>query len=501
MKIIWALILACFHLVLSAQSDHSIYDKLDRFLNTYVSEGFVKYQEISGDPLFIEISSFFANKSIDQFAEPDKKALAINAYNVAVLQAVMNIYPTTSVQKEFGFFDQEKRQILGQKITLNEFEKTYLLDQYNDPRLHFVLVCAAISCPPLIAEAYRPNQLDQQLDRQTRLALNDPEFIKVTEMGVGLSQIFSWYKDDFGSSNENILSYINQYRDEEVSTALPLSHYGYNWQLNDQEGIITANSARYIVSAAIPQGTYEVKVFNNLYSQRTVANGELSDRSTFFTTSISAIHGFTNRFNAGVEIRYRRVLNEALPSSAFEVFQSGHGGTVFRQGITALGPRIRFAPIPKWQNFSIQSTLSFPIGKNLAGTSEQPYIDWNGISFNTQLFNDKAIGNHFSLFTELDFFIEDLGPVSANHANRFSTPVTAIISYFPNTKTTIYGLSGFSPFWQSTFDYFVQAGIGTKYQFTPNFELEFLYTKFSNKFLTQSGGKAETINFGIRSNF
>ena len=183
------------------------------------------------------------------------------------------------------------------------------------------------------------------------------------------------------------------------------------------------------------------------------------------------------------------------------MFQGGHDPASFRQGVTAIGPRVRFAPIPEWRNFSVQSTLSFPVGKNLAGTSNSPYIDWNGISFLTQLFNDKTLGSNFSLFTELDFFIEDIGPSSGNHANRFSTPVTAIISYFPNQKTTLYALGGFSPFWQSTFDYFMQGGFGGKYQFTPNFEIELLYTGFTNKFLNETGGKAATYNIGIRSNF
>ena len=94
--------------------------------------------------------------------------------------------------------------------------------------------------------------------------------------------------------------------------------------------------------------------------------------------------------------------------------------------------------------------------------------------------------------------IEDSG--GETHANRVSTPATVIFSFFPNPKTTLYALGGFSPFYQAEFDYFAQGGFGAKYQINSNFELELLYTAFTNKFLSNTGGKARTYNFGVRYN-
>ncbi|MFK7934541.1 MAG: hypothetical protein AB8G22_13610, partial [Saprospiraceae bacterium] len=67
-------------------------------------------------------------------------------------------------------------------------------------------------------------------------------------------------------------------------------------------------------------------------------------------------------------------------------------------------------------------------------------------------------------------------------------------------KTTLYALGGFSPYWQSDFDYFAQAGLGAKYQFTPNVEIELLYTAFTNEFLQSINGDAATYNLGFRFN-
>jgi len=247
------------------------------------------------------------------------------------------------------------------------------------------------------------------------------------------------------------------------------------------------NASRYVVSSTIPEGSIEVKIFNNLYTQRTGSRENLTDRATFFTTAMSFLYGLNSRFNVGISSRYRRVKNDILPSSALGVFTPIESGSA-RQGITAIGPQIRYAPVEAWGNFSIQSEFVFAVGKDLAGSATQPYIDWTGASWNTRLFNDLSIGSNFSLFTELSFFLEDIGNSSKGHVNRFSTPATLILSYSLNRKTIFYALGGFSPYWQEDFNYFVQGGVGAKYQFTPKFEVELLVTDFSNSFLNDTGG-------------
>ena len=54
---------------------------------------------------------------------------------------------------------------------------------------------------------------------------------------------------------------------------------------------------------------------------------------------------------------------------------------------------------------------------------------------------------------------------------------------------------------QDPYDYFYQYGVGTKYQFTPDVEIELLYTDFTNRGLRNNNGVAETINLGLRFNF
>jgi len=116
------------------------------------------------------------------------------------------------VQSVTGFFDGRKVTVAGEQLTLTNMEKKHLLKPYNDARLHFVLVCGALGCPPITNFAYRPALLDQQLDQQTKLALNDPTFLKVNGSKTQLSQIFKWYVNDFGGNKGAIIDFINQYK-------------------------------------------------------------------------------------------------------------------------------------------------------------------------------------------------------------------------------------------------------------------------------------------------
>lgn len=487
--------------------DASFFNEVNTFLGKSVKNGLVDYSQVSSDASLTALVHKIETADLTKASDNTKKAFFINAYNLIVINLVSKSYPTESPKDIAGFFDRTKVNVAGQNLTLNKLENDKLIKQYGDARFHFALVCGAMDCPPITDFAYTPAGLETQLEKQTKLAVNNPSFIRVHGNKVALSQIFWWYEGDFGGSKYSVLEFINIYRHSSINKSSDVSYYQYDWGLNDTakkkkantEGLKATNASRYVVSSTIRKGSIEVRLFNNLYSQKTRSGGDLSDRSSFFTTLVNVLFGLNNRFNIGFATRFRKVRNQSLPSSAFEVFGSDKFGAS-RSGITAFGPQVRYAPVSSWENFSIQSSFVFPIGRDLSGRVTPPYIDWSGATWNTQLFNDFPIGTKFSLFTELDILLEDIGRFDNGHSNRFSTPATLILSYNPNWRSTIYTLSGFSPTWAVDFDYYTQFGVGAKYQFSPNFELELLYTKFTNEFLANNGGQAATYNLGLRFN-
>jgi len=207
----------------------SFFSKSDAFFKKYVSDSKVNYDAIKKNPSELdEMVQIIANYELTK-EEDTNKAFLINAYNVLVIKGVIIKYPLKSPLDIAGFFDKSMYNIVGKKATLNDIENKMLRARYNDARLHFVLVCGANGCPPLLSEAYLPKTLNAKLDQQTSKALNNPNFIKVTGDKIQLSQIFEWYKEDFKNKE---IEFINSFRENKLKPTSKFSYYPYDWSLN-----------------------------------------------------------------------------------------------------------------------------------------------------------------------------------------------------------------------------------------------------------------------------
>jgi len=475
-------------------------DSTDVFLQQYVFNGYVNYQKIKKDQSITDLIKSYQNLSYTTLDDPVKKAMLINAYNLKVIEKIVADYPTLSVQAIPRFFLKEDFLLDQNLISINDLEKKYLFAIFDDPRLHFALVCGAKGCPPIHPQAYRPESLEIQLEQITRAIVNDPYFVRLDEDRIYLFKVLEWYEEDFVDEQTTIIQYLNKYRDTPISENTKVKYRKYDWSLNalvdDLFGGEKAgnSSLRYVVSSTIPKKGWEIKWFNNLYSQSTENN-----RSSFFTSTLNILYGLSDRFNIGATGRLRRVKNQTGDSKAFDLFKPLNASSD-RQELSGIGPLIRWAAVPQWSHFSIQSSLLIPLDSDLSGKNfMQPYVDYDGLIWNTQLFNDLTINNKFSVFTEIDFLMEDIGKESSS--TRISTPMIAILSYFPFRNFTLYALASYSPYYEDPVDYFYQLGIGTKYQFSLNYEVELLYSYFDNKSLKIADGEAATYNLGIRYSY
>ena len=491
---------------LSAQNiDASFFRNVDSFLKRNVENGLVKYGALSSEKHLDALISMIAKAEIDNLDDKTKIAFYINAYNLIVIDQVVKNYPIQTVRDIPGFFEHKKYKVAGEKLSLDKLHIGRIESLTKDPKLHFVLVCGALGCPKLANFAYAPDKLYMQLEDQTRRILSDDTFVMYQDNMLALSHIIKWHFQEFGGSHKKVLQYINTYRASPFSEEREITYYPYNWQLNEYVGNSEMSSQdtsiqRYIVTAIIPKGTIELKIFNNLYSERTGIDGNLQTRTSFFTTSTDVLYGLNNRFNMGMSARFRRTQRSTLPISIFSVLNPSVTDQS-RTGLTAIGPLIRWSPYPKWSRTTIQSSLLFPLGSSLEGTSDLLYIDWDGLSWYTKLATDISIRTKYALYTEIGLVVEDMGVVSQGASFRTSLPATAILSFVPQQRFIVYTIASFSPFLQKPFDFYYQAGLGSKYQITSNVEVEVLYTIFSNRYLTESKGRAETLNVGLRLNF
>lgn len=215
----------------NAQDLKSFHNKLDTFLGKYVKSGKVDYNTIKDDRSELDqLVSLSQEIRVESSHAIDFQAFWINAYNLHVIKGLVDNYPISSPLDKPGFFDKTKYAIAGENITLNDIENKMLRAKFNDARFHFVLVCGAVGCPPLISQAYLPSTLNAQLEQQTKLAINNDKFIRPGKK-VAVSQIFEWYKADFEKDGKTI-DFINKYRKEPFTPKTKIKYYTYNWKIN-----------------------------------------------------------------------------------------------------------------------------------------------------------------------------------------------------------------------------------------------------------------------------
>lgn len=219
-----------------AQDINTFFKQADAFFKSNVSNGKVAYSKIHANQ--DELNAVLKTAegiSVSKSDANNYQAFWINAYNLSVIKGIINNYPTNSPLDNAGFFDKTTYSLAGKNITLNDIEHKLLRGQFNDARFHFVLVCGAVGCPPLIAKAYLPNTLNTQLEVQTKKAING-SFIRVNtkKKRVQVSQIMEWYKEDFTINGTSEIDFINKYRTEKLEGKYKLSYFPYDWKVNKQ---------------------------------------------------------------------------------------------------------------------------------------------------------------------------------------------------------------------------------------------------------------------------
>lgn len=218
-----------------AQGTADFFDQSDTFFKAHVKDGRVAYKAIKENPEALnELLAMAKTISVSKENAAEYQAFWINGYNLLVIDGIVKNYPIKSPLDKPGFFDGTKHEIGGERITLNDIENKLLRKNFpKEPRFHFVLVCGGLGCPPIIDEAYVPSALDGQLDRQTKLAINDPNFIQVNKNKVKVSQIFEWYPGDFKQDGKKLVDFINSYKSEKLPEKSKISYYPYDWRLNE----------------------------------------------------------------------------------------------------------------------------------------------------------------------------------------------------------------------------------------------------------------------------
>ena len=233
--LIYTGLLLSFYLT-NAQTLPIFFTKTDAFLHKNIENNRVNYKSINENSKELdEILKIAATVAIEKESISTQKAFWGNCYNLLVMKGITDKYPVKSPLDIDGFFNKITYSIANSKLTLDDIENKIIRPQFKDPRFHFILVCAAKGCPPISNSAYFPSTIENQLTKQTKIALNNSYFIRVNKQDekVDISSIFQFYKDDFTNKTTTYLNFINKYRYSKIPDDFQVSFYKYDWSLND----------------------------------------------------------------------------------------------------------------------------------------------------------------------------------------------------------------------------------------------------------------------------
>ncbi|GAB4160099.1 MAG: DUF547 domain-containing protein [Winogradskyella sp.] len=226
---------------LSISNDNSIFNDLfnhskwNELLKDYVSNnGQVDYNSFKSNKAelqaYIEaLKDHYPN--LVNASRNEKLAYWINAYNALTIDLIIRNYPLKSIKDIKNPWNQRLWKFGDQWLTLNDIEHN-ILRKMDEPRIHFVIVCASESCPKLQNTAFTADNLEEQLTKATKEFLADETKNDISENDLKLSKIFKWFKKDF-EQDGSLIDFLNRYTDITISDNAKKSFKDYSWELND----------------------------------------------------------------------------------------------------------------------------------------------------------------------------------------------------------------------------------------------------------------------------
>ncbi len=220
--------------------DHST---LDTLLREHVdADGWVNYEGLGTDAATLDAYiKAVAAAPFDAMGRDEKLALLINAYNAATLRLILDFQPVKSIKQipDAKRWDHRRWVVGGKTMSLSEMEHEQIRPKFNEPRVHFALVCAAVGCPKLRNEAYDATRLDDQLDDQMRYAHSHDRWLRFdADAGVVyLTKLYDWYGGDFTQSGDTVEAYAAKYAPAlkqalDAGRRVKVRWLEYDWNLN-----------------------------------------------------------------------------------------------------------------------------------------------------------------------------------------------------------------------------------------------------------------------------
>ena len=241
--------------------------------SSITADGKVDYASIKQSESFasyLSLARQLQGVDLSTLSTAGKKSSLINIYNCLIIHAIINglldvkggtlarlkLYASASYNIggiEFSLNDIENGLLRGNRKSAVPFtgrpfpqdadpRRKIMLD--CDARIHFALNCGAVSCPPI--GVYTEESIDDELALATEGFLDQSVAMDAASKTLTLSMLFSWYRQDFGTTDSEVFAWIQRNASPELReklrtfaatvgdlSGLKITYATYNWDLND----------------------------------------------------------------------------------------------------------------------------------------------------------------------------------------------------------------------------------------------------------------------------
>ena len=170
-------------------------------------------------------------KPSETWSKDQLMAFWINAYNALTIKLIVDRYPISSIKDIYSPWNIKVITIANKTLSLNNIEND-ILRKMGDPRIHFGIVCASISCPKLQNEAFNTQNTNRLLNKASKEFLADSTKNELTTDAAELSKIFKWFAKDFKQEG-SLIDFLNKFADIRIASNATISFKDYNWGLNE----------------------------------------------------------------------------------------------------------------------------------------------------------------------------------------------------------------------------------------------------------------------------
>ena len=223
--------------------DHSAFTTL---LKAHVNErGGVDYEGFKADRAKLTAyRDAIAKADFDSLGRNEKLAMLLDAYNASTIELILDHGTPASIMDipEAERWKAKRWVVGGKTYSLDQIEHEQIRAKFEEPRIHFALVCAAESCPPLRAEAYTGAKVSDQLGDQATYCMSHPRWLQYDGGGtIKLTALLNFYGGDFkplGGVLPFVATYVPALKQKLDAGEKPTVEFlNYSWALNSQKNV------------------------------------------------------------------------------------------------------------------------------------------------------------------------------------------------------------------------------------------------------------------------